>query len=190
MSEPKDILTGHNYDGIQEYDNPTPGWWNWLFIATVLFSVVYFLIVTVIADGRLSPAASHDREQDEAIRLQYGTIANEKPTAVTLLKLMKDDKWVRAGASVFQTQCVACHGRNGEGATGPNLTDDAYINVKKIDDIYDVISKGRNNGAMPAWGPRLQPAELLVVSAYVASIRGKNLPGKPVEPNATVIPPW
>ena len=46
------------------------------------------------------------------------------------------------------------------------------------------------NGAMPAWGPRLQPAELLVVSAYVAAIRGKNLPGKPVEPNAAAIPPW
>ena len=33
---PDDPLTGHDYDGIQEYDNPLPGWWKWLFIASIL----------------------------------------------------------------------------------------------------------------------------------------------------------
>src|SRR4051812_29258899 len=33
--------TGHVYDGIQEFDNPTPGWWVALFIATVFFAIGY-----------------------------------------------------------------------------------------------------------------------------------------------------
>jgi cytochrome c oxidase cbb3-type subunit 3 len=33
-------LTDHSYDGIQEYDNPMPGWWVWLFVATVVYSGV------------------------------------------------------------------------------------------------------------------------------------------------------
>ena len=40
---PDDPLTGHDYDGIQEYDNPLPGWWRWIFIGTIIFSVFYAL---------------------------------------------------------------------------------------------------------------------------------------------------
>ena len=36
-SEP--ALLDHEYDGIREYDNPTPGWWVMLFILTIIFSV-------------------------------------------------------------------------------------------------------------------------------------------------------
>jgi cytochrome c oxidase cbb3-type subunit III len=39
-----------------------------------------------------------------------------------------------------------------------------------------VIADGAGNGAMPAWRNRLHPNELLLVSAYVASLRGQNLP--------------
>ena len=35
-----DQLLDHEYDGIQEYDNPCPGWWHAIFWLTVLFSVV------------------------------------------------------------------------------------------------------------------------------------------------------
>ena len=35
-----DQLLDHEYDGIQEYDNPCPGWWHAIFLLTVLFSVV------------------------------------------------------------------------------------------------------------------------------------------------------
>jgi len=40
MTDPK--LRDHEYDGIREYDNPTPGWWHAIFIATMLFSLLYF----------------------------------------------------------------------------------------------------------------------------------------------------
>jgi cytochrome c oxidase cbb3-type subunit 3 len=42
---------------------------------------------------------------------------------------------------------------------------------------------------MPAWKTRLHPNEIVLVAAYVASLRGKNLPG-PRGPEGEKIPPW
>lgn len=33
--------TGHEWDGIQELNNPLPKWWLYVFYATILFSVVW-----------------------------------------------------------------------------------------------------------------------------------------------------
>lgn len=43
MSHDEEKIMGHEYDGIQEYDNPTPGWWVWTFVATFVFSVGYLV---------------------------------------------------------------------------------------------------------------------------------------------------
>ena len=83
---------------------------------------------------------------------------------------------------------AACHGLDGAGLTGPNLTDESYIHVKTIGDFMDVISKGRNNGAMPAWENRLEPRQIALLASYVASLRGKNRPGR--EAQGTAIAPW
>jgi hypothetical protein len=75
--------------------------------------------------------------------------------------------------------------------TGPNLTDENYLNVTKIEDIADVVTNGRKNGAMPAWKNELLPVEQVLVSAYVVSLRGKNLPsvgGRGKE--GDIIAPW
>ena len=36
--------TGHVYDGIEEYDNPLPRWWVWMFVGTLIFSLVYLAL--------------------------------------------------------------------------------------------------------------------------------------------------
>jgi cytochrome c oxidase cbb3-type subunit III len=182
---PEPALTDHAYDGIQEYDNPTPGWWNWLFIGTIVFSVIYFFVVTM-AGGELSPVAFFNRYQ----LAEQKAGGNLKADAPTLIRLSKDADSLKLGATIFTAKCISCHKGDGSGITGPNLTDERYVNVTKITDIVDVVTKGRNNGAMPAWKTSLNPNEVVEVSAYVASLRGQNKPGKPAEPNAKVIPPW
>jgi cytochrome c oxidase cbb3-type subunit 3 len=71
---------------------------------------------------------------------------------------------------------------------GPNLTDDYYKNVKQITDIAEVIKNGAAGGSMPAWKTRLHPNEVVLMAAYVAGLRGKNLKGRP--PEGEKIPPW
>lgn len=186
--EPK--LTNHDYDGIQEYDNPMPAWWSWIFILTVVFGAFY-LLVFLGAQGGLSAEAFYATDSVEMMKQQYGQLGDVRGDEPTLVKLMHDEKWNKVGATIYQSNCVTCHGVDASGIAGPNLTDDSYINVKTLPDIYDVVNKGRKNGAMPAWGERLLPVERVLVSAYVASLRGQNKPsvgGRPAE--GSVIAPW
>jgi len=141
--------------------------------------------------GELSPQKYYERDYIESLRAQYGQLGDLKPDAATILRLSKDDKWVKVGQSIFSSNCVACHGADASGVAGPNLTDEYYLHVKKIEDIADVVKNGRKNGAMPSWANRLQPVEQVLVASYVASIRGKNLPsvgGRPAE--GQKIAPW
>jgi cytochrome c oxidase cbb3-type subunit III len=75
-------------------------------------------------------------------------------------------------------------------SSGPNLTDEFYIHVRKLSDFPDVITNGRNNGAMPSQKINLSKEEILVVSIYVAGLRGTNVPGKAKDANAIEIPKW
>ncbi len=187
MSEINDPLTDHAYDGIMEYDNPTPGWWTWIFVGTFIFSVIYFMIATM-SDGAISPLASYDSALREELKKQYGELGDLANDDASVLKLMKDEKWVNVGAALYNTNCVACHGKTGGGVTGPNLTDDNWLWVKTPKDIVDVVLNGRKNGAMPAWKNNLRGPEPLIVSAYVASLRGNGATGK--GPEGNVVPNW
>ena len=37
------LTTGHDWDGIREYDKPTPRWWLWVLYATIVWSVAYWI---------------------------------------------------------------------------------------------------------------------------------------------------
>ena len=181
-------LTGHAYDGIQEYDNPLPAWWTWIFVATIGFAVIYFA-VSLLSGGQMSARGSYDA--DELKREMAAGVL--KGDAKTLLRLSQDEDTKKIGATIFATYCVACHNKDGSGLLGPNLTDDYYINVRKIEDIPDVVANGRNNGAMPSWRTLLKPNEVIQVSAFVASLRGQNLESKQIQRpvhEGIVIPPW
>ena len=36
--------TGHEWDGLKELNNPLPRWWVWVWIATILWSLWYFVV--------------------------------------------------------------------------------------------------------------------------------------------------
>lgn len=187
-NESTEALTGHEYDGIQEYDNPLPGWWKWLFVATIIFSGPYFAYYHFGNTSR-SVAAQFEVAEAENMRLQFAEIGELKPDAPTLVKFSNDDRWVLFGQSVFKQHCVACHGQQAEGGVGPNLTDEHFKNIRNIEDILRVINNGAGAGAMPAWQNRLDENERILVSAYVASLRGTNVEGGKT-PDGQLIDPW
>ena len=190
--EPRDdvAVTGHVYDGIEEYDNPLPGWWTALFYITIIFSIGYaFLYFAQPEWTNVRVAYQLDKERD--IERQFAEIGELEPDRATLLDFITDpekEKWLTFGKTLFAANCVSCHGREGEGVSAPNMTDDAYLHVKTIEDIADVVANGAKAGAMPAWGTRLGQNEVVLVSAYVASLRGNNVGGKGRE--GTSIPEW
>ena len=184
----KDVVRDHEYDGIQEYDNPTPGWWNFIFFATFVFSIWYFLYYHASSIST-SVAQGFENDVTDDLKKRFSTIGDLKPDEPTLIKYMANAEWKAVGASVFKTNCVSCHGSDAAGQVGPNLTDDNWKNVQQLADIPKVIANGAAAGAMPAWKTRLHPNEVVLVAAYVASLRGKNLPG-PRGPEGAKIPPW
>src|SRR5687767_6099344 len=141
MSNPHDgpHVTGHKYDDIEEYDNPLPAWWSWIFAISVVFSAVYFLFAT-LAGSQSSPEGWYERAVTADTQRQFAMMGDVKSDAASLVKLTADDKLLKVGRAIFQTNCAACHGQNGSGLTGPNLTDDAYVHVQRIEDVVDVVA--------------------------------------------------
>ncbi len=182
-------LTGHSYDGIEEFDNPLPGWWKWLFVATILFCFPYVIFYHSGIESR-TPQGRFAVAMAANARLQFAEIGELVGDRPTLVKYANERSWLNVGKSVYQTHCVSCHRADGGGLVGPNLTDEHYKNVKQIEDIYTVIFKGAGGGAMPAWNNRLAQNEMVLVAAYVASIRGTEPGGTPRPAEGNVIPPW
>ena len=181
-------LLDHQYDGIREYDNPVPGWWHWILWLTVGFCVLYFIFFQFSPDA-WTIQDSWEREQADAYRRVFGTLGELQPDEPTIVKLKGDQRMMSLARSMFVGNCAQCHGRDAGGITGVNLTDDSYKNVRALLDIYTVITKGANHGAMPAWENRLSTNERILMASYAASLRGTNVPGgKAAEGN--VIAPW
>ncbi len=183
------VKTGHVYDGIQEYDNPLPSWWYWLFVATVFVSPFYLMFFHVGAPGR-TVAEQFQTANSENMRKQYAEIGELSDDQETLLTYMQQPKWVGVGQSVFKSNCVSCHGADGGGGVGPNLCDESYKAVKEVTDIVKVVNNGLAGGAMPAWATRLgHKNDIVLVAAYVATLRGSS-PKNPKAPDGSPIPPW
>lgn len=179
-------LMEHEYDGIQEYDNPTPGWWHMILVASIVFSAVYAVYY------HFSPLASSAHEKLDAAKVAafertFAEFGDMEPDEKTILKMMNEERMLLVAKGKFEGSCASCHLADGSGSTGPNLTDGEFVHIQKLEDIYDVITVGRNAGAMPGW-PTIDKNTRIILTAYVATLRGKNLPGKPTEGSA--IAPW
>jgi len=184
-------LTDHVYDGIQEYDNPLPGWWSAIFWATIVFSIAYYFVSFVRSEWTDTRAA-YEREVAANMERQFAKIGQLTADHGTLLKFLEDPEqqpWLSVGDGIFQTNCVSCHNRDGSGLTGPNLTDESYLLVKSLEDVAKTVTNGSVAKGMPAWGNRLSENEIVLVASYVASLRGQNLPSARVAEGVS-IPAW
>jgi len=185
----QDRLLEHEYDGIREYDNPTPGWWHVLFLASVVFSIFYYIF------WHFSPLApsiweAHEAAVTREFRLMFADVGELNPDDRTLLTFTADARWEAVAAGIYASNCAQCHGPRGQGLIGPNLTNDRYTQVRTLHDVYTVIARGAGNGAMPAWDRRLANNELVLVASYVARMRGQDLAGPRPLDEGQPIPPW
>ncbi len=172
-------MQGHSYDGIQEYDNPMPGWWVWIFWATVLFAPFYLLGVHVF--GYIDTYQEDLAESQQELMQIREAYAEANPSfeidEASLQQYVEDPAMAAAGAQIFATNCASCHGAEGQGLIGPNLTDKYWIHGNTNVDIFNVITKGVLDKGMPPWEAILTAEQRAQLVAFIRSLEGTNPPG-------------
>lgn len=177
VTQEKDILFDHEYDGIRELDNRLPPWWLWLFYFTILFSVVYWFAFHVTDIGP-SSKEEYDRSMEKAkaevaayVARQADAVNEDNVVALT------DETDLSLGKSIFTANCVACHGNAGEGNTiGPNLTDEYWLHGGGIKNIFKTIKNGVVEKGMQSWKETLRASDMQRVSSYILTLQGTNPP--------------
>jgi cytochrome c oxidase cbb3-type subunit 3 len=90
---------------------------------------------------------------------------------------LHEPRRVADGMALFATHCIPCHGSDGGGKMGPNLTDSAWIHGGSSDRIFAEIMNGTPDKGMVPWGPLLGATRVMTLTAFVLSIKNTNVPG-------------
>ena len=201
----KEILLEHEYDGIRELDNFLPPWWTWLFIITIVFSIGYVLNYHVLKTGDLQDVSYYKEVNPEWSEadlkmvgpgLRYtspyagsggiasvavassGAANNVDAFESVTVALLTDNESMTKGKAVFDVNCVACHGANGEGLIGPNFCDTNWIHGGSIDDLVRIIRVGVPAKGMIPWDKTLTPDQVLQVASYILTLEGTSPPNQ------------
>jgi cytochrome c oxidase cbb3-type subunit 3 len=194
---PKEVeTTGHSWDGIEEYNNPLPRWWVWVFYATIVWGVGYTIafpawpLLTQATPGLLG----HSTRANVAAEIARFDAANaavrEQLIATDLTAISADANLLsfaqNAGAAVFRTNCATCHGSGAAGVMGkgyPNLLDNDWLWGGDIESIHSTITTGIRNSThpdaryseMPKFGADglLEDAQIAEVVEYVLQMSGQ-----------------
>lgn len=176
LEKEEDILMDHNYDGIRELDNSLPPWWVALFYISIAFAVVYMTYYHFAGIG-ISSQEQYEQEMDqaqEAIAVYLSRQANLVDE--TNVEALTDENEIALGKSIYDVNCVACHGALGEGGVGPNFADQYWIHGGDIKDLFRTIKYGVPEKGMISWQSQLRPSEMQRVASYILTFQGTNPP--------------
>ncbi len=187
--------TGHSWDGIEELNNPLPRWWLYTFYACIVWALIYSIfypawpLLNKATPGVLG--YSTRGEVAKEIERVAGTNAEIRARLEEAeLTAVADDPELlqyatNAGAAVFRTWCVSCHGAGAAGvqASGfPNLLDDDWLWGGDVENIYLTIAHGIRNttdddarfSQMPAFAEILTKEEIAEVVHHVRAISNQD----------------
>lgn len=185
--------TGHEWDGIKELNKPLPKWWVWVFYATVVWAVGYWILmpswplVSSYTKGFLGYSQRETVTQAVADARAAQAGFRDKIAAADLAAIQSDPELLRfalaGGEAAFGDNCAPCHGRGAQGATGfPNLRDDSWLWGGSLDAIHKTIQHGirsddpdARTNQMPAFGRDgiLTPPQVNDVAEFVLSLSGR-----------------
>jgi cytochrome c oxidase cbb3-type subunit 3 len=166
--------TGHVWDEtLEEYNNPLPKWWSWLFVITVVFALVYLALYPGLGNFKgvlgWSSTGQHKAEVDKvdaAVKPLF-----DKYMAMDLKAVAGDKQAMEMGKRLYLTYCMQCHGADARGAKGfPNLTDGDWLYGGEPDQIKETIANGRM-GVMPPHA-QLGADTIKDLANYVRSLSG------------------
>ncbi|MBK8289238.1 MAG: cytochrome-c oxidase, cbb3-type subunit III [Cellvibrionales bacterium] len=163
--------TGHVYDGIEEYDNPLPAWWLYMFVISMVFAIGYLVLFPGLGNFKgvigWTQVGQWEKE-NEKLDAKFDVLL-KKYAAMPVEELAKDEKARRSGQRLFASYCATCHGSDAGGNTGfPNLRDQDWLYGGSPDRIAETITEGRK-GAMPAWKGIMTDQQINDVATWLAA---------------------
>ena len=181
--------TGHEWDGIREFDRPLPRWWLWTFYACILFAIGYWILMPSwpLIGGYTKGLLGYSQRNGvaQAMKAAAGHAGQYcGPIAAQPLDKLQSRPGsahfaLAGGRSAFAVNCSQCHGQGAEGSKGfPNLNDDDWLWGGTLDAIYKTIRFGARSGnpnahesQMPAFlkDGILKPEQINDLAEYVLS---------------------
>ena len=198
--------TGHEWDGIREFDTPLPRWWLYTFIATIVFAVVYCVLYPSIpllrthTEGLLgyTNRTALVASTKAAVAAQAKFI--DRIRAASLDDIRKDPELLgfaeTGGRAAFNENCAPCHRPGGAGAKGfPNLADDDWLWGGTLAAIQQTITHGIRNAdpdsrqsQMPRFGADgiLNRQQISDVADYVMTLSHQPAPAGSAKRGAAI----
>jgi len=198
---------GHEWDGIEELNNPLPRWWLWSFYACIVFAIGYSVVYPAIpllntaSAGTFGWSSRGDLEKEiKAEGLRTASLKAELGKA-SIEQIATDPRLRRAaidgGRAAFKVNCVQCHGNGAAGSVGyPNLNDDDWLWGGDAATIHQTLVNGiRQPGddatrmsMMPAFGRDgiLTAPQVQDTVSYVRVIAGQEKPSASAQRGATL----
>ncbi|WP_371168227.1 cytochrome-c oxidase, cbb3-type subunit III [Aliiroseovarius sp. 2305UL8-7] len=207
--EKKEVeTTGHEWDGIQEFNNPLPRWWVWVFYATIVWGIWYTIAYPAwpLIKGATAGYLGYSTRAEVADEIKRYEVLNEaintELASADLAQIQPGTELYsyarESGRATFVTWCSQCHGEGANGiseASGyPNLLDDDWLWGGEIDVIQTTIAHGIRDESdddtrlndMPAHDELLEPQEIDDVVDYVFALSGGEADPAKVEAGAVV----
>ena len=201
--------TGHSWDGIEEYDNPMPRWWVWVFYACIVWGIGYSIaypawpLIHGATQGLLGPTLRTEVVAEIARFDAANAPIKAKLNAADLASIPGNGELktyaISAGASVFKNNCAQCHGSGAAGVQGkgyPNLLDNDWLWGGDMEAIHTTIAHGIRNttdgdarySQMPSFGKDgiLEKAQIDDVVEHVLQISGQDHDAAMAEAGASV----
>ena len=165
---------GHVWDEtLEEYNNPMPKWWSWLFVVTVIFALVYLALYPglgkfqgVLGWSSVGQYNAERERMDATVQPMYS-----KYLGMDVKALAADKQAMETGKRLYLTYCMQCHGADGRGAKGfPNLADSDWLYGGEPEQIKETLNNGRI-GVMPPHA-QLGADTIKDLANYVRSLSG------------------
>jgi len=173
----EDGTTGHEYDGIKEYNNPLPRWWLICFWGSIAFALGYLALYPGLGkfEGLLGWTSHGELKADEqTYDKQYGPLYASF-AAMPIPELAKNERAMKVAGRIFANNCAVCHGSNARGGNGfPNLTDNDWLYGGEPENLVETLTNGRG-GQMPAWLDTMGEQGVREVVAYTLSLSGRKV---------------
>jgi len=193
--------TGHEWDGITELNKPLPKWWLYVFYATIVWAVGYWLLMPAwpLVSSYTTGWLGYSQRESVAEELDQAKAAKsrfrQQIAGSDLAAINADPELLSfalaGGEAAFGDNCAPCHGRGAQGAFGyPNLRDDSWLWGGSLDAIHQTIEHGiraddpkTRTSQMPAFGRMglLNATQVNDVAEFVLSLSGRTYDKAAVE---------